>query len=49
MPDTPTQRGVLMHALYIAGGLVLYVLALIIGAVFDIEHTSPGKTEGRQS
>lgn len=48
MPETTPQRGPLMQALFIAGGLVLYVLALMTGALFDLDTGDQSKSQERQ-
>jgi len=48
MPKTTPKRGLLMHGLFLAGGLVLYVLALMVGAVFDLDSGEQPNTQERQ-
>jgi len=48
MPKTTPKRGLLMRGLFLAGGLVLYVLALVVGAVFDLDSGDQPKPQERQ-
>jgi hypothetical protein len=48
MPKPTPKRGPLMRALFLAGGLVLYVLALMAGALFDLDTGDQSKSQERQ-
>lgn len=48
MPKPTQKRGLLMRGLYLAGGLVLYVLALLVGAVFDLDTGDQPSSQERQ-
>lgn len=48
MSKPTPKRGLLMRGLFLAGGLVLYVLALLVGAVFDLDSGEQPNSQERQ-
>lgn len=48
MSKPTPKRGLLVRSLFLAGGLVLYVRALLVGAVFDLDSGEQPNSQERQ-